>query len=311
MTAVILAAGRSMRFRGNKITEPLTEYGETLLDVTLYDLIRLGFDDFIFILHPETEPVFRHTIVARLPHSVTYRVLLQTNEASIPNGCLSPIGRRTPLGTGHALLIAEAAIAKKGCNDFLVLGASHYYGYRIVYDLLYGMDTCYQREGQAHFALPAFHLGNCLSSKGPISTAVAEYDTEGYAVSLREYDRISVSSDYRFGEYEKKGSCEPISFDAAACMGLYFLTPAVFPYLRRGFARFLTDPDTDLFHDEYPLSSAIHDMILSKAARAKLFFAMRAPLALHTESEVPYMRERLYKLLSEENDPNGLWTNRK
>ena len=62
MQLVILAAGMGSRFGGLKQMEPMDDYGNFILDYSIHDAIRAGFDTDIFIIKREHLEIFRETI---------------------------------------------------------------------------------------------------------------------------------------------------------------------------------------------------------------------------------------------------------
>ena len=65
MTLVIMAAGMGSRFGGLKQLTPLTDDGEFIIDFTVYDAVKAGFDKVIFII--KEEGGFMNTILYPLP----------------------------------------------------------------------------------------------------------------------------------------------------------------------------------------------------------------------------------------------------
>ncbi|MBR6427874.1 MAG: NTP transferase domain-containing protein, partial [Clostridia bacterium] len=52
-TLVVMAAGMGSRFGGIKQLEPVGVDGEVLLDYSVYDALRAGFDKVVFIIKHE------------------------------------------------------------------------------------------------------------------------------------------------------------------------------------------------------------------------------------------------------------------
>ena len=55
MTLVILAAGMGSRYGGMKQIDPITESGEFIIDYTIYDAIRSGFDKIVIVVKKEAK----------------------------------------------------------------------------------------------------------------------------------------------------------------------------------------------------------------------------------------------------------------
>ena len=63
---VVMAAGMGSRFGGLKQMEPIDDNGHVILDYTVYDAHRAGFDTVIFVIKPEIEKDFREMVGDRI-----------------------------------------------------------------------------------------------------------------------------------------------------------------------------------------------------------------------------------------------------
>ena len=62
MTLAILAAGMGSRYGGLKQLDPFTENGEFIIDFSVFDAVRAGFDRVVFIIKKENYEIFRETV---------------------------------------------------------------------------------------------------------------------------------------------------------------------------------------------------------------------------------------------------------
>ena len=133
MTLVVLAAGMGSRFGGVKQLTPLTENGEFVIDFTVFDAVRAGFDRIMFIIREEHQKAFDDTIGARIRNSgVKVEYVYQTFD--LPDGFTFPEGRKKPWGTAHAIMCAGNV-----GDNFGVVNADDFYGYetfRLLADFL-------------------------------------------------------------------------------------------------------------------------------------------------------------------------------
>ena len=133
---VVMAAGMGSRYGGLKQIDPVGPSGEAILDYSLYDARRAGFETVVFIIKHEIEQAFKEAVGARaLRAGFEVRYAYQQLD-KLPEGFTVPEGRVKPWGTAHAILVAEQAI---GDAPFAVINADDYYGpqgFRLVYDYL-------------------------------------------------------------------------------------------------------------------------------------------------------------------------------
>ena len=111
MTLVILAAGMGSRYGGLKQIDPIGPEGEFIIDYSIYDAIRAGFDRVVFIIKREHYEEFAESIGARVGKKIETAYAFQEMEA-LPDGFSVPEGRSKPWGTAHALLCAREAEAE-------------------------------------------------------------------------------------------------------------------------------------------------------------------------------------------------------
>ena len=108
-TLVILAAGMGSRFGGMKQLASVGPAGETLMDYSIHDALRAGFESAVFIIRPEMEETFREFAGQRYGRRLTFRTVHQRLE-DVPDGFTVP-ERPKPWGTGQAVLAAEPAVS--------------------------------------------------------------------------------------------------------------------------------------------------------------------------------------------------------
>ena len=138
---VVLAAGMGSRYHGLKQIDPMGKYGEKILDYSVYDAKRAGFETVVFVIKPQMKQEFEEQVGKRLRRFVQVKYAFQTLDA-LPQGFTVPQGREKPWGTAHAVLCAAEYIDA----PFAVINADDYYGpsgYQLLFDLLSSdADSC-------------------------------------------------------------------------------------------------------------------------------------------------------------------------
>ena len=131
---VVLAAGMGSRYGGMKQLDPVGPNGQIIIDYSIFDARRAGFETVIFIIRRENDAAFRAAIGDRLSHLMEVKYAYQ-ELSDLPAPFTVPEGRTKPFGTGQAVLSARELID----GPFAVINADDYYGpeaFRVMYDYL-------------------------------------------------------------------------------------------------------------------------------------------------------------------------------
>ena len=164
---VIMAAGMGSRYGGLKQIDPVDEQGHIIMDFSVYDAHRAGFDEVVFIIKRENEQLFRDAIGDRVSRTMKVHYVFQDLEA-IPEGYSVPEGRVKPWGTGHAVLCAQSVTD----GPFAVINADDYYGaeaFRLIYDSL-------MKEQESTYTMVGYLLKNTLTENGSVARGVCTTD---------------------------------------------------------------------------------------------------------------------------------------
>lgn len=198
MQLVILAAGMGSRFGGLKQMEPMDDYGNFILDYSIHDAIRAGFDSVIFIIKREHLEIFRETIGKRVEPLIKTQYAFQDLN-DLPEGFKCPEGREKPWGTAHAILAARDLI-----NDhFIIINGDDYYGqetYEVAAKFLRGLP----KDSKGEYANIAFDVANTLAENGSVKRGVCFYDDNHFLTKMIE------SSVYK----DEKGAIQAEPLDA-------------------------------------------------------------------------------------------------
>jgi NDP-sugar pyrophosphorylase family protein len=295
-TLVVMAAGMGSRYGGIKQIDPVGPGGEALLDYSVYDALRAGFGDVVFIIRKAIAEDFRAFCKGRFS-GVSYQCVYQELE-DLPPGFSVPPGREKPWGTTHAVLRVRDRV--KG--PFAVINADDFYG-RDSYQVLARFLT-EKRANPLEFALVGYRLKNTLSEHGSVSRGICKVDSENYLVSVEEYVKI-----------ERNGSrivstepSQPGEFtgEELASMNMFGFTPALFPLLEREFIRFLQENGKDLKAECY-IPRVVGTLIQKGEIRVRVLNSISPWFGITYQADKPTVMERIRDLIRQGEYPARLW----
>ena len=131
---IIMAAGMGSRYGGLKQIDPVDKEGHIIMDFSIYDAVKAGFEKVIFIIKKENEKDFRESIGNRMEQRLKVEYVFQDID-NLPEGFCVPEGRVKPWGTAHAVLSCLPVVD----GPFAVINADDYYGqqaFQMIYDFL-------------------------------------------------------------------------------------------------------------------------------------------------------------------------------
>lgn len=252
MTLVILAAGLGSRYGGLKQLDPMTDAGNFIIDFSVYDAIRAGFDHVVFIIKKENYAQFRETIGHRIERKIRVSYVYQ-EAAELPDGLTLPEGRTKPWGTGHAVYCARNAVRE----NFAVINADDFYGKDTFCQLARHLSRTDLGGKPAHHCMVGFQLGNTLTENGTVSRGVCEVDGNGMLVQVTERTKIEKRKNCAAYLEENGSTWQPLPFDTIVSMNCWGFTPDIFGDLETEFRKFYSESQVNLLKAEFYLPFAV------------------------------------------------------
>lgn len=222
-----MAAGMGSRYGGLKQMDPVDPAGDLIIDFSIFDALKAGFAEVIFIIKQELEGDFRSAIGDRIARHARVRYAFQRLDA-LPEGFQVPQGRVKPWGTTHALLCAQEAIAGR---PFCAINADDYYGptaYQRIYQFLSGPRP------QGEHALVAWQLANTLTDHGSVARGICAVENE-HLTHIVERKTIIRQGDG--GAFTEDGGATytPLAGNTPVSMNFWGFGPEMLPLLDRNF----------------------------------------------------------------------------
>lgn len=230
---VIMAAGMGSRYGGLKQIDPVDKEGQIIMDYSIYDAKRAGFEKVVFIIKKENEQDFREAIGERIAGHMDVAYAFQDIN-NIPGGFSVPEGRVKPWGTAHAVLSAVDEID----GPFAVINADDYYGehaFRVIYDYL----TTHEDDEKYRYTMVGYRLKNTVTDNGYVSRGVCSLNEKKELVSVTERTRIEKKGDGIAYSEDGGSTWTPIDGDTLVSMNMWGFTRSMLDEIEKGFPEFL------------------------------------------------------------------------
>lgn len=300
MTLVIMAAGMGSRYGGMKQIDPITDNGEFIIDYTIFDAIRSGFDKVVIVIKEENLEAFKSTVGKRIEAHVNVEYVFQS-PTDLPGGYSLPEGRIKPWGTGHAVLAARHAVK----DNFAVVNADDFYGLDAFQKLADHLSSAKTVNGISECCMVGYVLKNTLTENGSVSRGQCDVTPNGFLLSITERTKIIRGNDSALYESED-GKWLPLPYDTIVSMNCFGFTPEVFEYIEQGFEKFLSAHVTEL-KSEFYCPHAVFDMMKNNQATVKVYNTAANWYGVTYHEDKPHVVAAIRSLIDNGVYPNKLW----
>lgn len=298
----VMAAGMGSRYGGLKQIDPVGPSGEVIIDYSLFDARRAGFEKVVFIIKHEIEDDFKAVISERISKVMQVEYAFQQLDI-LPEGYTVPEGREKPWGTAHAVLAAKSVID----GPFAVINADDYYGpeaFQKIYDYL----ATHQDDEKYEYAMVGYHLRNTLTEHGHVARGVCEVGEDGFLQRVTEHVKIvKDGNDAKFTEDEGK-TWESLPGETTVSMNLWGFTPS---FLKETETRFSTVLDRTLtanpMKGEYFLPSVVSALIDEDKARVQVLTSKDKWYGVTYKEDKPVVVAALRSFIDAGVYPEKLW----
>ena len=248
-TLVIMAAGMGSRFGGLKQIEPVGPNGEFIIDYSIYDAIKAGFDRVVFIIKEENYDIFKETVGNRVSNHIKVDYVFQKID-NIPEGYQVPENRVKPWGTSHAILSCYDIVKE----DFVVINSDDFYG-RDAFSTAMKFLKAREEKNLNEYALIGYHVKNTLTDNGAVKRGVCRVNND-YLGELIESEIKSENGVITATPLDGSPSFE-VDPDSYVSMNCFAFTKDILDYLKDNFSKFLDKNKNNLEKCEYLLPDSV------------------------------------------------------
>jgi NDP-sugar pyrophosphorylase family protein len=303
-TLIVMAAGIGSRYGGLKQVDPIGPNGENIIDYSVYDALRAGFEKVIFVIKEDIAEIFHEKVGKRIePHCETISVFQDLH--NVPVGYNVPRTRVKPWGTAHAVLSCKDVVD----GIFAVINADDFYGpsaYKLSLDFLMEM----QESGEENiYCMSGFLLENTLSDHGHVARGICQLDGDGFLHEVVERTHIKKTGDsVKYSEDQGETWIE-IPSGSTVSMNYWGFQPNIFTELEKQFQVFLDEHANQLEAKEFFLPSVVNTLIQDKKAKVKVLKTDEKWFGVTYQEDKLRVEKAIRDLIRSGVYPEQLWRN--
>lgn len=298
---VILAAGMGSRYGGLKQIDPIDEQGHKIIDFSIYDAWKAGFEKVVFIIKHEIEDDFKKMVGDPISKHMEVEYVFQEID-DVPADFAIPEGRVKPWGTTHALMCCKDVID----GPFMVINSDDYYGkdgYKVMYDFL-----TESADDERAYAMVAYELGKTLTEKGSVTRGVCNADDKGYLSHIVEQKNLIKTDDGAAYSNDEGASYSPIDVKTPVSMNMWGFKKSVFAEFDKALEDFfankvLLNPEKS----ECLIPTEVDVLIKNDKASVKMLTSADQWFGVTYQEDKPYVVASIKALKDAGAYPEKLW----
>ena len=296
-TLLILAAGRGSRFGGAKQVAPMGPSGETIMEYSIYDALRSGFEDVVLVINKQVEQDTFELVsrMGEVKNKISY-AYQDLHVSMIPDRISK--GRLKPWGTAHAIMAAENKIT----GNFAMINADDFYGQEAYQTM---SEFLRSHQSPEDFAMVGYDMINTLSENGTVSRGVSISDEHGFLTSIVETHGIAQENGSIYCNTDS-GSRKKIT-EGLASMNFWGFQQSIFTALNEQFGEFL-QTTTDLTKDEYLIPTVVDRLITERKAKVSVLHSTARWFGVTYKEDTDSARAAIQKQVEQGKYPKSLWS---
>ncbi len=295
-TLLILAAGMASRYGSMKQIEGFGPGGETIMDYSIYDAKKAGFDKVVFIIRKDFAEDFKEIFEPKLNGKIETMYAYQDLDDNT-EGFTIPADRKKPWGTAHAVLSAKECVNE----PFAVINADDFYG-RDAFEKAVKFLT--GEVSQDKYSIIGYELPKTLSENGTVSRGVCDVDANGNLIAISERTKIFKEGDKII--YEDESGKHEVSQDSKVSMNFWCFDLSVFSYIQELFHQFLSENITKP-KAEFFIPIVGDAFIKEKGGTIKVIPTSSQWFGITYKEDAPGVRQMIKQLVEKGEYPEVLW----
>lgn len=302
---VVMAAGMGSRYGGLKQIDPVDEYGNIIMDFSIFDAKEAGFEKVVFIIKKAIEKEFKENVGKRMERRVQVEYVYQELD-KVPEGFKVPEERVKPWGTGHAILCCKDVVNE----PFAVINADDYYG-KQAFQEIYNQLTSQGDDEKYQYAMVGYELVNTMTDHGHVARGVCATDDQGRLVDIHERTRIEKRGDH--GAYTEDDGATWVTLpgDTVVSMNLWGFTPSILEELDRRFASFLDrEVPSNPLKCEYFLPFVVDELLKEDKAQVKVLKSKDRWYGVTYKEDKETVVQAIRRMKEQGLYPEKLWEDR-
>lgn len=301
-TLVILAAGMGSRYGGLKQIDPVGPNNSIIIDYSVYDAVKAGFNKIVFIIKKENLELFKEVIGDKVAKHVKVEYVFQSTDV-LPEGFTAPEDRVKPWGTAHALYCCKGVVNE----PFVVINSDDFYGSGAFSRLSKWIDETEFTTAPYKFAMAGYYLKNTLTDNGTVSRGVCEVNEKGQLVDVVERTKIQrVNGVVSYTEDGEEWFELPE--EAFASMNCWCFMPELIDEIEKYFIEFLsTEVKENPLKSEFYIPLLVRDMLAAKKCTVDVIETDDKWFGVTYKEDKPDVVKSITALVNEGKYPEKLW----
>ncbi len=300
---VIMAAGMGSRYGGLKQIDPIDEQGHIIMDFSIFDAKRAGFEKVVFIIKKENEEIFREAVGNRVEGLMEVAYVFQDIH-NIPQGFEVPEGRVKPWGTAHAVLSCIDEVD----GPFAVINADDYYG-RDAFQKIFDYLSTHEDDDKYRYTMVGYQLENTLTENGHVSRGVCEMNENNELVSVTERTRIEKKEDGAAYTEDDGATWITLPKNSIVSMNMWGFTASFLQEIKNGFPAFLEEGlQVNPMKCEYYLPKVVSDLLAADKATVTVLTSADKWYGVTYKEDKPFVVAAIKNMKETGLYPEKLWS---